>query len=230
MRTHILTLASLLVVAVAAACSDDNGTNPTPDARLRVVHASADAPNVDVLVDGDVVLTDVPFEAFSAYLAVPAGARNIQVRATGTTTTVINVTPTLVAGTDYTVLAVGPLASIEPLLLTDDNAAPAAGSVKVRLVHASPAAGLVDIYVTAPGADISGVAPSLANVPFKAASPYVPVLAGDYQVRITAAGTKTVALDTGTLTLTAGQIRTGVAVDAPGGGLPVGAIVLADLN
>ena len=230
MRTRFLALSAVLLASGAAACSDDSSTNPTPQARLRVVHASPDAPAVDVLVDGAVVLNDVPFEAASGYLAVPAGARNVQVRASGTTTVVIDVTPTLVAGTDYTVLAVGPVASIEPLLLTDENTPPAAGNAKVRLVHASPTAGLVDIYITAPGADISVATPALANVDFKAASPYVTAPAGDYQVRVTAAGTKTVALDTGTLTLGAGQIRTGIALDAPGGGLPVGAVVLADLN
>lgn len=230
MNSPFTALTALLLVGLAAGCSDDTGSNVTPEARLRVVHASPDAPNVDVLVDGAVALTNVAYQAASAYLSVPAGARAIAVRPTGGTTAVISVTPTLTAGTDYTVLAVGPVATIEPLLLTDDNSAPAAGNVKVRLVHASPTAGLVDIYVTAPGADISMMTPSLAGVDFKVASPYIAAPAGDYQVRVTAAGTKTVALDTGTLTLAAGQIRTGVALDAPGGGLPVGAILLADRN
>ena len=54
--------------------------------------------------------------------------------------------------------------------------------------------------------------------------------AGNYQVRITPTGTKTVAIDTGALTLAAGQIRTGIAVEAPGGGAPLTALLLADKN
>jgi len=230
MKILLTAVAALSLSLGASACSDDSGTNVTTQARLRVVHASPDAPNVDVLVDGTVALANVAYQVASAYLTVPAGARAIEVRPTGSATAVISATPTLTGGTDYTVLAVGPVAAIEPLLLVDDNTAPAAGNVKVRLVHASPTAGLVDIYVTTPGADISMMAPSLAAVDFKAASPYIAAPAGDYQVRVTAAGTKTVALDTGTLTLAAGQIRTGVALDAPGGGLPLGAIVLPDRN
>jgi len=202
----------------------------TEMANVRVVHASPDAPNVDVLVDGTVVLTNVAYEAASGYLAVPAGTRNLQVRATGTTTTVIDADVAVAGGSYYTVMATGPLATIQPLVLTDDLTNPAAGNVKVQLVHAAPSAPTVDIYVTAPGADISMMAPTLTGVPFRGYSTYLEVPAGSYQVRITPTGTKTVALDTGALALSAGQIRTGVALDAAGGGAPFGAIVLADKN
>jgi hypothetical protein len=47
-------------------------------------------------------------------------------------------------------------------------------------------------------------------------------------VRIVPAGTRTVALDTGPLTLAAGQVRTAIAVDARGGGDPFGVILLDD--
>ena len=228
--TNLLALA-LTVGIAGTACSEDDTTEPTPvTANVRVVHASPDAPNVDVLVDNVVVLTNVPYEAASAYLAVPAGTRNFKVNATGTTTTVIDADVAVTSGMYYTVMATGPVASIQPLVLTDDLTNPAAGNVKVRLVHGAPSAPNVDIYVTAPGADISMTAPTLTDVPFRGYSDYLEVPAGSYQVRITPTGTKTVALDTGTLAVTAGQIRTGVALDATGGGTPFGAIVLADEN
>ena len=55
-------------------------------------------------------------------------------------------------------------------------------------------------------------------------------LAGDYQVRVTPAGIKTVVIDSGTLTLSSGQVRTAIAVDAAGGGAPFDLLVLEDLN
>ena len=221
---------ALLFSSAAAACSDDDPTGPVSTAQLRVVHASPDAPNVDVLVDGAVALADVPYRTASPYLEVPAGARNLRVRPTGTTTVVIDADADLSAARAYTVLATGRADALEPLVLEDDLAAPAAGNVKVRLVHASPSAGNVDIYVTAPSADLASTSPTLANVPFRAASAYLEVPAGTYRVRITPAATKTVAIDVNDLSLTAGQIRTAVAVDAPGGGTPLGAILLADRN
>jgi hypothetical protein len=183
-----------------AACGDDDGK-----AQLRVVHASPDAPNVDVSVDGKVVLTNVPYGTAS-------------------------VTSSFKDKAAYTILAANLVASIEPVALTDDNTPPTSGNVKVRIVHGAPSAGPVDVYVTAPGDDLAAATPTLSAVPFKAASDYLSVPAGSYEIRVTVAGTKTVAIDSGTVALTAGQIRTVVALDAVGGGAPFSALVLADLN
>ncbi len=231
-RAWFTTLPVLAMLALGSGCSDDEVTTaPIQEARVRVLHASPDAPSVDVLVDGRVVLTNVPFKASSPYLTVPAGPLNLRVRATANPNlVVIDVTPTLAASTDYTVIARNLVASIEPWLLTDDNTAPATGLIKLRLVHSAPGAPAVDIYVTAPADDLDISTPILTDVPYAAASNYLAVPAGTYQVRICPANTTTVAIDSGSLTLTAGQIRTAVAVDNPGGGSPFGAVVLPDLN
>ena len=221
---------ALLFATTATACDDTETTEPVATAQLRVVHASPDAPNVDVLVDGAVALTNVPYKTASAYLDAPVGARNLRVRPTGTTTVVIDANADLAAGRAYTVLATGRVASLAPLVLQDDLAAPAAGNVKLRLVHAAPGAGNVDIYVTAPTTDLATATPTLANVAFRAASAYLEVPAGTYRVRITPVGTKTVAIDVNNVALASGQIRTAVAVDATGGGTPLGAILLSDRN
>jgi hypothetical protein len=226
-------LLSLLLAASAftAACSDDDGnTGPEDESRVRVVHASPDAPDVDVLVDDAVVLSDVPYLTASEYLDVEAGTRNVKVNAAGTATTVIDADVDLADGADYTVIASGLLAEIEPLVLEDDNAAPAAGNVKVRAIHGAPSAPAVDVYVTAPGADITSAPPAVTNVLFGAVSDYLEVPAGSYQVRVTPTGTKTVVIDSGTLALASGQIRTAIAVDASGGGAPFDLLLLEDAN
>ena len=141
-----------LAYAVNSQSMDIVATSASNNARVRVLHASPDAPAVDVLVDDVVALADVAYLESSGYVQVPAGARNFKVNAAGTNTTVIDVTPTLAAGTDSTVIAIDFLANITPLLLADDNTPPASGNVKVRLVHGAPSAGTVDVYVTAAGA------------------------------------------------------------------------------
>jgi hypothetical protein len=231
MKHRLLTL-GFAAAALAAGCSDDGGnTGPAPtEARVRVVHASPDAPSVDVLVDDAQVLSRVPYLASSSYLQVPAGTRNIKVNAAGTSSTVINADLPLTEGTDYTVIASGLVADIAPLVLEDDRSAPSSGNVKVRAVHGAPSVPAVDVYVTAPEADIETATAALTSVPFGAASDYLEVPAGNYRVRVTPAGSKTVVIDSGALPLTAGQVRTAIAVDAPGGGAPFGFLVLADLD
>lgn len=220
--------AAVLAGVITLGACDEDPVAGAGEANVRVVHASPDAPSVDVLVDDAAVLTNVPFKAASDYLAVPSGSRNLKVRVAGTSTLVMDADATVTGGRAYTVLATGLASSIAPLVLEDDLAATAAGNAKLRLVHAAPTAGNVDIYVTAPGADIAEVEPTLANFPFRAASPFLEAQAGTYRVRITPVGTKTVAIDVDNVTLAAGQIRTAVAVDAVGGGTPLGAILLAD--
>jgi hypothetical protein len=128
------------------------------------------------------------------------------------------------------VIASGLVSDIAPIVLEDDNSAPATGNVKVRAIHGAPSAPAVDIYVTAPGADLLATTPVLANVAFGDVADYIEAPAGDYQVRVTPAGSKTVVIDSGTLTLASGQVRTAIAVDAAGGGAPFDLLLFSDLN
>jgi hypothetical protein len=230
MKLKLLTLL-LAASALTAACSDDdNDTGPEGQARLRVVHASPDAPAVDVLVDDAAALSNVDYLTASDYVELADGAHNVKVNAAGTSTTVIDADVDLADGTDYTVIASGLLDAIQPIVLEDDNSTPAAGTARVRAIHGAPSAPAVDVYVTAPGADLEAASPALSNVAFGAVADYLEVPAGDYQVRVTPAGTKTVVIDSGALTLTSGQVRTAIAVDAPGGGAPFDLLILDDLN
>ncbi len=175
-------------------------------ARVRVVHASPDAPNVDVLLDNKAVLTNVAYKAASAYLTIGAGQHTAKVNVAGTQTTVITESGVFAGKSDTTILAVDKVANIVGLVLTDNNTAPTSGNVKVRVIHAAPSAPAVDVYVTAPGADLNTATPAVANAAFKDVSAYLSVVAGSYQVRVTPTGAKSpVVIDSGTVALTAGQ-------------------------
>jgi hypothetical protein len=63
------------------------------------------------------------------------------------------------------------------------------------------------------------------------ASDYLEVPTGDYQIRFTNAGSKTVVIDGGTTSLSSGQVRTVIAVDTEGGGDPAFSVLaLEDAN
>lgn len=183
------------------------------EAFVRVVHASPDAPNVDVWVDGTAVLTDVPFTAVSDYLSLPAGTYTIQVTATGTTDPVIDADLTFEAGEAYTIAAIGPLAEISATVLTDDRA-PAADQARLRVFHASPSApASVDVAVTDGPVLVAGLA-------YPEATDYLSVEPGTYPLDIRAAGETDAAL-TLEATLEAGENYTAIAMDGGEAGVQV---------
>jgi uncharacterized protein DUF4397 len=129
-----------------------------------------------------------------------------------------------------TVAAVNFVANSEGKIITDGNTAPTTGNTKLRLMHLSPSAGTMDIYVTAHGAEISQATPTLASVPCLRVSDNISAATGSFEVRITPTGAKQVEIDTGSVAFTAGQIRTGVALDGSAKNPPSTAILLLDLN
>jgi hypothetical protein len=201
-------LAIVALAAIVAGVTLLSTVSAQNDARIRVLHASPDAPAVDVFLDGSEAISDLAFDDITDYVAVPAGDHTVEVfpaAADGTGDPVISADVTLAADTDYTVAAVGLVADIEPLVLVDDNTAPAAGEAKLRFVHASPDAPAVDIY--AEGAGV--VVPAAA---FKDASGYLGLAAGTYNLEVRAAGTETVALDLPGVVLEEGKVYTAFAV------------------
>jgi hypothetical protein len=190
-------------------------------ARVRVVHASPDAPAVDVWVNEGIAFSNAPFKGITDYAALDTGTYNVKVVPTGATEPVVIEADLALEAKDYTVVAVGLLENIEPLVLVDNNSAPAAGKAHVRFVHASPDAPAVDIAVKD--------GPVLfANVAFKEIGDYLPVDAGTYDLEVRLAGTDTVALDVPGLALADGTVYTVFAMGLAGGDPTLTAVPSAD--
>jgi hypothetical protein len=176
--------AMLLSVAVPASAADTS--------MVRVLHASPDAPAVDVYLDGTKVsaLTNVPFGVISGYLPIPAGAHNVKVYATGTTTgAVIDANVTVAAGKMYTIAATSAVATITAQVIEDDPT-PDCSTAQVRVIHFSADAPAVDIATTG-AAPADAVVKSLA---YPSASGYLDLPGGSYDLEVRLAGTTTVAL------------------------------------
>jgi hypothetical protein len=195
---------AILATFSLASCGSDNNTNPlapAPQARVMAVHASPDAPAVDLLVDGAVAGTGLAFPNNTAYLSVAAGTRNVKVNVAGTTTTVIDANLPVTGGASYTVFASDVVASLGAVVLTDDLTAPASGKAHVRFVHLSPDAPAVDVAV-------QGGPVLFANRAFKQFTPFTPVDAGTYNLEVRPTGTSTVALPLNGIVLQVGKIYT----------------------
>lgn len=190
-------------VTVFAACSDDENTvTPVQETALvKVIHASPDAPGVDLLVDNMVAGTNLTFPNNTGYLSVNSGTRNVKVNVTGTSTTVIEANLPIMTNKNYSVFAVNAVANLEPIVLEDDLSTPASGKAHVRFIHLSPDAPAVDITLT-DGTVVFG------DYIFKEASAFTPLDAGTYNLQVRLAGTSTVVLDLPNIALTAGKIYT----------------------
>lgn len=205
----------------------------TPSA-VRVIHASPDAPNVDVVANDDFLnrpVVDLQFGTATDYLELAPGPLNAKVVPTGLDApVVIDADLDLAQGESYSVYAAGPLAAIEPLVLVEDVRR-VATEARLRLVHASPSAGDVDIYVTpgGTGGDLTGVEPAFTAVPFLADTGSVSLAPGSYDVVVTAAGTQVPAIGPVTLTLAGSGIYGAAAIDQVNGGVPPQLILLDDL-
>ena len=191
--------------------------------RVRVIHASPDAPAVDVWANGQIAFRNAPFKGITAYATVGQGMNNFQVVPTGATEpVVIEADLDLQNNTDYSIIALNTLDSIEPLVLVDNNAQPAAGKAHVRFVHASPDAPAVDIAVAGGGPVLFG------NIPFKGVGDYLPVDAGTYNLEVRVAGTETVALSVPGLRLEDGVVYTIFAMGLAGGEPALAAVPSVD--
>jgi hypothetical protein len=191
-------------------------------ARVRAVHASPDAPAVDILVNDNAAFTNAPFKGITQYADLEAGTYNVKVVPTGATDpVVIEADLDLAGGTDYTVVALGTLENIEPMVLVDNNSTPAEGKAHVRFVHASPDAPAVDIAV-------QGGPVLFSDIAFKGVGDYLPVDAGTYDLEVRVAGTETVALSVPGVQLDNGIVYTVFAMGLAGGEPALTAVPSAD--
>ncbi len=181
-----LLAASALVLALAVPVS------AADTAMVRVLHASPDAPAVDVQLDDTPVeaLVNVPFGTISSYLEVPAGDHNVKVFATGTTTDpVIDADVTVAAGGMYTIAATDAVASITAQVIEDDPSA-SCTTAQVRVVHFSADAPAVDVAPAGASADEA----LIEDLEYPNTTDYLDLPADTYDLEVRPAGDTAVAL------------------------------------
>jgi hypothetical protein len=133
----------------------------------------------------------------------------------------------LAQGSEYSVVAAGYVLTTPAfgLLATEDNNRSVINQASVKVIHAAPAADVVDVYVT-PASKFSatdvenGLAadPLLKDFTFGTITDYVAVAPGQYDIRVVAGGT--VAINREIIDLAAGSVSTVIAREPIDAGLP----------
>jgi hypothetical protein len=189
-----LLLALCLTSVILTGCSK-NSSNSS-NAQMRVINAFSQAAALDVSVNAKPVVSGLAFQSNSQYADVDSGSQTVIVSVTGASTALVNTIYNLGSNTKYSYVIYGPQTAVGALLLADSFNDPGDGFFSLRLVNAAAGPGSLDLYVTAPGADLTATAPAISNISYASGSLFVPVAIGaNFEIRITPAGTKDVIYD-----------------------------------
>ncbi len=232
--------ADLLIAAVAntgpgaspiqLVALDGEGANVLQDAAtpasVIAVHASPDAPAVDLLADDNgtaaleslALARNVSYPGVCRIAAVPAGNYSLSVTPAGNPGVValeFDLAPN--RGDVVTAVVTGYLGgtpALQPLALPIDSRS-VITETKLRITHASPGTGAVDLYLLADGADLNAATPAFAGVPFGADTGVLSIAPGVYDVYVTPAGNRgVVAIEVQDFTVSGGQVLDVLARDA----------------
>lgn len=119
---------------------------PAQTSYVRVLHASVDAPGVDVYANGNLIAKNLQYKQFTEYLPLAPGRYTITVYPTGTTeTAVINTAIDVMPQSNYTVAATGFLRDIKPLVVADTALPLPGNTAQIKFVNLSPNSPQVDI-------------------------------------------------------------------------------------
>ncbi len=204
-------------------------------AEVRAIHAIPDAGLVDVYINEELVpeLEDFDFTQVRGPLALPGDDYNIQVAPANTMNFVINEdgdTTTLTDGVWYDVIATGAIGEMnQGLTIAVDDRRRLATAAKLRVIHGSPSTDLVDLYIVDSAVtDITDVDPFAEDIPFLFNSGYLELAEGTYNIYITPADSKTIAIPAEGITLDADGIYTAIARDPLPESMDLGLILFDD--
>jgi len=219
--------AGLRAVRIDSASASTFANEVLP-AALRIAHFVTDEPAVDVYVDDVQTVADVAEGTLTDSLTLAPGNRAVSLTPAGEPGTVVHHADLLLGtGQARTLVVAGADGdgSVTSRAVSD-TVRRIAEQAQLRVVHASPAAGRVDMHIVAPGASVT-LGQATFNSLALQISGDVALEPGSYDVVFTGTGTTDIVAGPEPIVVDAEGIYSLFLADQVGGGLP-GRIVLAD--
>lgn len=207
-RVLLTTLIFTLLLMSATTASAE-----PPTTSLRFFHAVPNGPTVNVLINGQLALSDISFTEASDYISLTGQSHTIQLVSSDNPDnflfeTIIDTEAEQI----YTLVVTGKVAMMEALVIEDNHTLPAAGHAQIRFVHLSPNAPTLDVLAK------NGLEANLfSDIGFKGAARYVPLKAGEYDFTLKVSGTSVIAFSSSPITLEADTVYSLFAVGLAGG-------------
>lgn len=202
--------AALAVVSVPlmVACGGSNDDDfddrvDVADPKVRFVHAVPAGPSLSLRRNGvdEPNVRNIDYRGASPYYDV--GTENYTFTLfSGAGLELANTTLATDRGNKYTLVAMPTTSGVDLLSIRDPyNKSLTSDDTRLRVLHAVPGAGAVDVYLTAPGANLATLSPTIASVGYRQVAPAsgndsIGVAAAAYQLRLTESGSKTAIFDT----------------------------------
>lgn len=156
-------------------------------AKIKIIHTSPDAPNVDIYINGKRMIRDLPFKHVSNVLTLQQGKYHIDIYPAGNMVdSVLNKTVTVEHGKSYTWAIIDSVKKMRLLIYQNQPDVPTNES-KVRFIHLSPNTSAIDIAVK----DRDVIFPKVA---YKQATEYLPLSPMTVDLEAREGGTKHVIL------------------------------------
>jgi hypothetical protein len=154
-RAHVQAIVysrgSSTLVNVAFLNIDDAGTGSIANsslARFKVINGSSVGSPLNVFVDQDLALSNIPYAAASSYQTINAGQRVLTVESTATPGAVLlTLTPTLPPASDTAIAISGTAGALTATLYSEPNFPPALGRTRVRFVNSTMDVAALDVFV-----------------------------------------------------------------------------------
>ena len=217
-RPAVRLLAAFAMIGTLTGCQAI--VSSPPEAHVRVINATPDAPRIDLYQDSNALAYNLDFGTVTSYIPLAPGAYNITANTAGTRQVLSAAKTTFTTSGQYTVLIGNNAASLQQLTLADQSQSAPPGQIALRFINQATRAGAVDIYLVPAGQRASAVSPLVTGIVFGANTGYVNVPTGTYSLDIVPAGTApttaTIAIYTGPqVTYSVGAARTIILIDPP---------------
>ena len=154
-RFRALAAVTAFAVAALAGCGGNNSNDNKGSVRL--VNATLTHPAIDLLANSAAIVTGTPVNTVSSYVDVSDGSPSLQVNDSASQAVLAVTAPTVTGGQKFALVAYESGGSVRTAVITEGTTLPAANTAIIRVFNAATDAGSVDVYITAPDVDITGL-------------------------------------------------------------------------
>ena len=237
LNSRFRALAAVMAFATAALAGCGSSGSSDKNGSVRLVNATLTHASINLLENGDPIVTGTAKDTASDYVDVDSGSPSLQIN-DATTGAVLSVTaPTVAEDQKFALVAYESGGAVRTSVITEGTPVPPANTAIIRVFNAATDAGSIDVYITDPSVDITTL--SSPTFTFTASTSVqasnflsfgAPSPAGaTYRVRVTGTGNPSdLRLDIPSVTLLSERVATVILTPTAGGTLANGSVLIED--